>query len=133
MWQPVGMTQDDTTARPANPDDAGMPKSGDPRNLTGLSIDAELLRLTLNGRRAGVREQVRQLEIKSYSPPAYDLDTESHRARILERAWFLEHNRLSDSRAKDVTRAVDELCAELRPYVATLIDALGIPAGWVMR
>ncbi|HVS68757.1 MAG TPA: acyl-CoA dehydrogenase, partial [Mycobacteriales bacterium] len=44
-----------------------------------------------------------------------------------ERAWFLEHNRLTASRSKAVTATVNELCQELRPYASVLVDAFGIP------
>ena len=44
-----------------------------------------------------------------------------------DRAWFLEHGRLSAGRSKAVIAAVNELCAELRPYARTLVDAFGIP------
>jgi acyl-CoA oxidase len=45
-----------------------------------------------------------------------------------ERAWFMEHNRLTPSRSKAITSAVNELCHDLRPYARTLVDAFGIPA-----
>ncbi|WP_432847518.1 acyl-CoA dehydrogenase [Amycolatopsis sp. CA-161197] len=45
-----------------------------------------------------------------------------------DRAWFLEHGRLTSSRSKAVTAAVNELCAELRPHARTLVDAFAIPA-----
>ncbi|MGH2748632.1 MAG: acyl-CoA dehydrogenase [Actinomycetota bacterium] len=44
-----------------------------------------------------------------------------------ERAWYLEHGRLSPRRAKAVIAAVNELCAELRPHARVLVDAFGIP------
>ncbi|HVW80963.1 MAG TPA: acyl-CoA dehydrogenase [Mycobacteriales bacterium] len=44
-----------------------------------------------------------------------------------ERAWFLEHNRLTPARSKAVTAAVNDLCQELRPYAELLVDAFGIP------
>jgi acyl-CoA oxidase len=44
-----------------------------------------------------------------------------------DRAWFLEHNRLTPTRSKAVTSAVNELCGELRPYAELLVDAFGIP------
>ncbi|WP_163509645.1 acyl-CoA dehydrogenase [Fodinicola acaciae] len=44
-----------------------------------------------------------------------------------DRGWFLEHGRLSPSRAKEVTQRVNALCGELRPHVDVLIDAFGIP------
>ncbi|MDN5724988.1 MAG: acyl-CoA dehydrogenase family protein [Propionibacteriales bacterium] len=48
-----------------------------------------------------------------------------------DRGWYLEHNRMTDRRAKDITRAVDELCFALRPHVATLVDAFAIPGEWI--
>ncbi|MBW3561149.1 MAG: acyl-CoA dehydrogenase family protein [Actinobacteria bacterium] len=44
-----------------------------------------------------------------------------------DRAWFMEHGRLTATRSKLVIRAVNELCAELRPHAETLVDAFGIP------
>ena len=42
-------------------------------------------------------------------------------------AWFLGHGRLTSSRAKAVTAAVNSLCAELRPHARALVDAFAIP------
>ncbi|MEU4254550.1 acyl-CoA dehydrogenase [Amycolatopsis sp. NPDC026612] len=42
-------------------------------------------------------------------------------------AWFLGHGRLTASRAKAVTAAVNRLCSELRPHARTLVDAFAIP------
>ena len=44
-----------------------------------------------------------------------------------ERAWYQEHGRISSTRAKMVTRAVNELCSALRPDAEALVDAFGIP------
>jgi acyl-CoA oxidase len=44
-----------------------------------------------------------------------------------DRAWFLEHGRLTASRSKAVTAAVNGLCAELRPHARALMDAFAIP------
>ncbi|HVV77817.1 MAG TPA: acyl-CoA dehydrogenase [Mycobacteriales bacterium] len=44
-----------------------------------------------------------------------------------ERAWFLEHNRLTASRSKAVTATVNDLCRQLRPCAGLLVDAFGIP------
>ena len=44
-----------------------------------------------------------------------------------DRAWFLEHNRLTPARSKALTSAVNELCQTLRPYAELLVDAFGIP------
>ena len=43
------------------------------------------------------------------------------------KAWFIEHRRLSVERAKAVTRGINERCRSLRPQVATLVDGLGVP------
>jgi acyl-CoA oxidase len=45
-----------------------------------------------------------------------------------DRAWFLEHGRLTPSRAKAVIQHVNTLCAELRPYASVLVDGFSIPA-----
>ncbi|GAB3475545.1 acyl-CoA dehydrogenase family protein [Nocardiopsis coralliicola] len=48
-----------------------------------------------------------------------------------DRAWFLEHERLSGTRAKAVSAAVDELCRGLRPHARTLVDGFGLPDAWL--
>ncbi|GAB3727187.1 acyl-CoA dehydrogenase family protein [Nocardiopsis nanhaiensis] len=48
-----------------------------------------------------------------------------------DRAWFLEHERLSTSRAKAVTQTVNELCRGLRPYAVQLVDAFGLRDEWL--
>ena len=44
-----------------------------------------------------------------------------------DRAWFLEHGRLTSARAKGVVAAVNDLCKKLRPRARTLVDAFAIP------
>ena len=44
-----------------------------------------------------------------------------------DRAWFLEHGRLTSGRSKAVVAAVNALCADLRPQARTLVDAFAIP------
>ncbi|MFI6577341.1 acyl-CoA dehydrogenase [Nocardiopsis sp. NPDC050513] len=48
-----------------------------------------------------------------------------------ERAWFLEHERLSTNRAKAVSQAVNDLCRGLRPYAVTLVGAFGLRDEWL--
>lgn len=48
-----------------------------------------------------------------------------------ERAWFIEHGRLSSSRTKQLPAVVNELCARIRPHALTLVDAFGVPAPMV--
>ena len=49
-----------------------------------------------------------------------------------DRAWLLEHGRLSRAQAKDVTAAVNALCRRLRPHAATLVERFGIPEPWLV-
>ena len=44
-----------------------------------------------------------------------------------DRAWFLEHGRLSNARAKAVTAQVNELNRRVRPVAQELVDAFNIP------
>lgn len=44
-----------------------------------------------------------------------------------DRAWFIEHGRLSSERSKAITAMVNELCAQVRPYATELVDAFGVP------
>ena len=44
-----------------------------------------------------------------------------------DRAWFMEHGRLTGTRAKAVIALVNELCEELRPHAGVLVDAFGVP------
>jgi acyl-CoA oxidase len=46
-------------------------------------------------------------------------------------AWFLIHDRIAPSQARRVTRAVNELCRELRPHARLLVDGFGIPEDWI--
>ncbi|MFG2003702.1 acyl-CoA dehydrogenase [Spirillospora sp. NPDC048911] len=45
-----------------------------------------------------------------------------------DRAWFLEHGRLSPATAKALVETVNELCKQIRPHARTLVDGFAIPA-----
>lgn len=47
-----------------------------------------------------------------------------------DKAWFLEHGRLTVSRSKTLTGTVNQLLKELRPHIVTLVDAFAIPVRW---
>ncbi|KRF16591.1 acyl-CoA oxidase [Nocardioides sp. Soil797] len=49
-----------------------------------------------------------------------------------DRAWFMEHGRLTSQRSKAITREINDLCRKVRPIAVDLVDAFGIPAE-VMR
>ena len=44
-----------------------------------------------------------------------------------DRAWFMEHGRLSSQRSKAISREVNDLCRRLRPLAVDLVDAFGVP------
>jgi acyl-CoA oxidase len=48
-----------------------------------------------------------------------------------DRAWYLEHGRLTAAETRACVAAVNDLCAELRPHARLLVDAFGIPEGWI--
>ncbi|NIK56095.1 acyl-CoA dehydrogenase [Kribbella shirazensis] len=48
-----------------------------------------------------------------------------------ERAWYLEHGRLSPGRSKAITALVNELCAAVRTAAVELVDAFGVPGSSV--
>ncbi len=48
-----------------------------------------------------------------------------------DRAWYLEHNRISTGRAKAIGVQVNALCAELRPDALALVEGFGIPEAWL--
>ena len=47
------------------------------------------------------------------------------------KGWYLEHDRITPARSKQVTAAVGDLCATLRPHAQDLVDAFGIPQAWL--
>ncbi len=44
-----------------------------------------------------------------------------------DRAWFMEHGRLSGPRSKAISREVSDLCRKLRPIAVDLVEAFGVP------
>jgi len=52
-----------------------------------------------------------------------------HALSVIEadRAWFMEHGRLTVQRSKAITREVTALCRRVRPIAGELADALGVP------
>ena len=48
-----------------------------------------------------------------------------------DKGWYLEHGRITPARSKQVTAAVNDLCATLRPHAQDLVDAFGIPKEWL--
>jgi acyl-CoA oxidase len=48
-----------------------------------------------------------------------------------DKGWFLEHGRLTPTRAKALTGVVNDLLKELRPHMRTLVDAFAVPEAWL--
>ncbi|MFJ8449285.1 acyl-CoA dehydrogenase [[Kitasatospora] papulosa] len=44
-----------------------------------------------------------------------------------DRAWFMEHGRLTVQRSKAISREVNDLCRKVRPLAVDFVDAWGIP------
>ena len=44
-----------------------------------------------------------------------------------DRAWFMEHGRLTSQRSKAITREVADLCRKVRPICGDLVDGFGVP------
>ncbi|MDH6543812.1 acyl-CoA dehydrogenase [Streptomyces sp. SPB4] len=45
-----------------------------------------------------------------------------------DRAWFMEHGRLTVQRSKAISREVNDLCRKVRPLAVDLVDAWGVPS-----
>ncbi|MGV3563720.1 MAG: acyl-CoA dehydrogenase [Nocardioides sp.] len=44
-----------------------------------------------------------------------------------DRAWFMEHGRLTVQRSKAISREVSSLCRKVRPLAGDLVDGFGVP------
>ncbi len=44
-----------------------------------------------------------------------------------DRAWFMEHGRLTTQRSKAISREINGLCRKVRPLAVDLVDAFGVP------
>ncbi|MFC9693530.1 acyl-CoA dehydrogenase [Kribbella sp. NPDC056951] len=68
-------------------------------------------------------------EIQEVLKDVYDLHALS--TIEVERAWYLEHGRLSPARSKAITALVNELCGVVRPVAVELVEAFGVPGAAV--
>ncbi len=48
-----------------------------------------------------------------------------------DRAWFTDHNFMTQARSKSLTKSLNHLCTEVRPDALALVEGLGIPAEWL--
>jgi acyl-CoA oxidase len=84
------------------------------------------------------RAHVERLVLEAFQDKVAAADANQDALRLLcdlfalsciedDRAWFLEHGRLSNARAKAVTATVNELCGQVRPVCRELVDAFAVP------
>jgi acyl-CoA oxidase len=109
---------------------AGIDDGGDPFDVflevqdhVALAARAHVERLVLEAFARGV--DAAPAEHRELLDKVFDLHALAEIER--DRAWFQEHGRISSTRSKAIIRAVNELCAELRPRARELVDAFGIP------
>ncbi|PWJ54641.1 Acyl-coenzyme A oxidase [Quadrisphaera granulorum] len=48
-----------------------------------------------------------------------------------DRAWYLERGLITAGRSRELTTAVNALCAQVRPHALRVVDAFGLPEGWL--
>ncbi|MBC3761035.1 acyl-CoA dehydrogenase family protein [Quadrisphaera oryzae] len=48
-----------------------------------------------------------------------------------DRAWYLERGLVTAGRSRELTTAVNALCAQVRPHALRVVDAFGLPQGWL--
>jgi acyl-CoA oxidase len=60
---------------------------------------------------------------------ALSLLCDLHALSVIEadRAWFMEHGRLTVVRSNTISREVNRLCRRVRPIAVPLVDAFGVP------
>jgi len=44
-----------------------------------------------------------------------------------DRAWFMEHGRMSSPRGKQISREINDLCRKVRPLAVDLVNGFGVP------
>jgi acyl-CoA oxidase len=89
---------------------------------------------------AAARAHVERLVLEAFVDKVRSMPDDDHRValRLLcdlyalstiesDRAWFLEHGRLSVARSKAITREVSDLCRRIRPIAVDLVDAYAVP------
>ena len=74
-------------------------------------------------------EKVRAMEDGDDNKVALGLLCDLHALSVIEedRAWFMEHGRLTSVRSKEISRRINSLCRRIRPIARDLVDAFGIP------
>jgi acyl-CoA oxidase len=48
-----------------------------------------------------------------------------------DRAWYLEHNRITSAKSKAIGAGINSLCRDLRPHALSLVEGMGVPEQWL--
>jgi acyl-CoA oxidase len=89
---------------------------------------------------AAARAHVERLVLEAFVTKVNSIDDSDNRRALAllcdlhalsvieaDRAWFMEHGRLTVARSKAISREVNRLCRRVRPIAVDLVDAFAIP------
>ncbi|MGH3370159.1 MAG: acyl-CoA dehydrogenase, partial [Nocardioidaceae bacterium] len=109
----------------------GMDDGGDPAAVFGMVQDHVIASARAHVERLLLEAFVAKLEAMTdgQNKLALQLVCDLFALSTIEadRAWFMEHGRLSSAKSKAVTAMVNELCRRLRPIADQLVDAFDVP------
>jgi acyl-CoA oxidase len=110
---------------------AGIDKGGNPGAVFSTVQDHVIAAARAHVERLVLEAFAAKVEATPAGPvrDALTLLRDLHALWVIEsdRAWFMEHGRLSSARSKAITGQVNALCREVRPLAQQLVDAFGIP------
>jgi acyl-CoA oxidase len=110
---------------------AGVDKGGNPGEVFSAVQDHVIAAARAHVERLVLEAFAAKVEATPAGPvrDALSLLRDLHALWVIEsdRAWFMEHGRLSSARSKAITAQVTTLCREVRRLAQPLVDAFGIP------
>jgi len=123
--------EDHLTSSVARRIKTGVDRGGDPAEVFSVAQDHVIKAAWAHGERLVLEAFHTKIE---NTPTGSNRDvlnmlSDLYALSVIEadRAWFMEHGRLSAGRSKAVVSMVNELCRKLRPHAADLVDAFGVP------
>ena len=123
--------EDHLTSSVARRIKTGVDRGGDPAEVFSVAQDHVIKAASAHGERLVLEAFHTKIE---NTPTGSNRDvlnmlSDLYALSVIEadRAWFMEHGRLSAGRSKAVVSMVNELCRKLRPHAADLVDAFGVP------
>ena len=110
---------------------AGVDRGGDPGAVFSVVQDHVIAAARAHVERLVLEAFAAKVEATPVGPvrDALVLLRDLHALWVIasDRAWFMEHGRLSSARSKAITAQVNALCREVRPIAQQLVDAFGVP------